>query len=68
MLVYGSLVFGGTVFSSYKSDFQPTLAFFRMPWYVGMFISVFELWFAGWISKSGAKVVSSSIPKGLGIP
>jgi len=68
MLVYGSLVFVGMVLPGYESGFQPSLAFFRIPWYVGMFIFVFEIWFVGWISESGAEVVSNFIPKGLGIP
>ena len=44
MLVYGSLDISGMVFSGYDNGFQPSLAFFRMPWYVGMFILVLELW------------------------
>jgi len=56
------------VLPSYDNGFQPSLSFFWMPWYVGMFISVFELWFAGWILESKAEVVSRFIPKGLGIP
>ena len=68
MLVYGSLTLGGMVFLGYDNGFHPSLAFFQMPWYVGMFISFFELWFFVWILKSGEEVVSSSIPKGLGIP
>ena len=40
MLVYGSLTIGGMVFfSGYDSGFKPILGFFRMPLYVGMFIS-----------------------------
>ena len=35
---------------------------------VGMFISIFKLWFARLISESRAEVVSMFIPKGLGIP
>jgi len=68
MLVYGSLVVDGMVLSGYDSGFQPSLAFFSMPWYVAMFISVFELWFAGRISEFEVEVVSRLIPKGLGIP
>jgi len=47
MFVYGSLAIDGMVFPSYDNGFQHSLAFFQMPWYVGMFISVFELWFVG---------------------
>ena len=44
MLVYGSLIVGDMVLSDYDSGFQPSLAFFQMPWYVGMFISILELY------------------------
>jgi len=44
MLVYGSLVFDGMALSVSDNSFHPSLAFFRMPWYVGTFISVLELW------------------------
>ena len=35
---------------------------------VGMFTLFFEIWFVGWISESGAEVVSRFIPKVLRIP
>ena len=44
MLAYGSLVVSGMVLPGYDSGFHPILAFFQMPWYVRMFISVLELW------------------------
>jgi len=49
MLVYGSLVVSGMILLGYDNGFQPSLDFFGMASYVGMFISVFELWFVGWI-------------------
>jgi len=45
MFVYGSLVVIGMVFPSYDSSFQPSLAFFHIPWYVGMFILVLSFGF-----------------------
>jgi hypothetical protein len=68
MLVYGSLVVGGMVLSGYDSGFQPSLAFFWMPWCVGMLFLVLSFGLPGWISESGVEVVSRFIPKGLGIP
>ena len=68
MLVYGSLVFGGMVFPGYDNGFQRSLAFFQMPWCVGMLISVLSFGIAEWISESGVEVVSRFIPKGLGMP
>ena len=58
MLVYGSLFVGGMVLLGYDRCVQPNLSFFQMPWYVGMFILIFELWFVGWILESGVEVVS----------
>jgi len=40
MLVYYCLAVGGMVFPGYDNGFHPSLAFFQMPWYVGMFILV----------------------------
>ena len=68
MSVYGSLAVGGMVFPGYDSGFQPSLAFFKIPWCVGMLISVLSFGILRWISKSEAEVVSRFIPKGLGIP
>jgi len=68
MLVYGSLTVSGMVLPGYDSGFQPSLTFFWMPWYIGMFYLSFEIWFSIWISKCESKVVSRSIPKGLGVP
>jgi len=44
MFVYGYLTVDGMVLPGYDNGFQPRLAFFQMPWYVGMFILVLELW------------------------
>ncbi len=68
MLVYGYLVVGGMVLLGYDSVFQPSLAFFRMPWYVGMFIQFWNFGISRWILESRAEVVSWFIPKGPGIP
>jgi len=47
--------------------FQPSLAFFSMPWCWDVYFG-FELWLFGWISESKVEVVSRFIPKGLGVP
>jgi len=61
MLVYGSLVVYGMVLSGYESGFHPSLAFFWMPWYVGMFISVLSFGFLmdfGIRGRGGLKIHS----------
>ena len=60
-------VVSGTVLSGYVNGFQPSLAFFQMPWCWDVYFN-FEIWFFGWISESETEVVSRFIPKRLGIP
>ena len=68
MLVYDSLVLGGMVLPGYDSGFHHKLSFFRIPWCVGMLISILSFGIFGWILESRVNVVSRFIPKGLGIP
>ncbi len=68
MLVYGSLALDGMVLLDYDNGFEPSLAFFWMPWYVGMSILFWSFGIVGWISKSRVELVSRFIPKGLGNP
>ena len=55
MLVYGSLVVAGMALSGYDSGFQPSLAFFWMPWYVGMFISILRFSFPDGFQNPGGR-------------
>ena len=66
--MYGSLAVDDMVLSGYDSGFQPRFAFFLDAMVCYDVYLDFELWFAGWILKSRVEVVSSFIPKGLGIP
>ena len=67
MLVYGSPSIGGMGFLGYDNGFHHSLSFFWMPWYVGMFISVLEIWNC-WMDFRKAEVVTRFVPKGLGNP
>ena len=63
MLVYGSLVVGGIFLSGYDNGFQPSLAFFKIPWYVGIFISVLSFGFPDGFRNLGRRWSQSSFPK-----
>lgn len=63
MLVYGSLLVGGMVLPGYDSSFQPSLTFFQMPWYVGMFISVLNFGFPDGFRNPRRKWSQVSFPK-----
>ena len=60
---YGSLVVGGMVLSGYDSGFQPSLAFFWMPWYVGMFILVLSFGFSDGFQNQEWRWSQVSFPK-----
>ena len=63
MLVYGSLVVCGMVLSSYDSGFKPSLSFFYMSWYVGMFILVLSFGLLDEFQNLGQMWSQGSFPK-----